>query len=288
MKAHPTACFWAFMMCFTIVSGGDLFRPNRSPVLMVHSTGHGVFLHVLERQLCRPALLQRKIRSRDRSQCRRSHGIRNPDQVAVFALPSRTVRCIRGSPSRWPRHQPVGIPMDDTACSLHDERHDLHHLLRKHQNLHLETDRADNLQADSLEVLVIGQAFEGVPWGFFIANSPAYASEIVPLALRSACAATLQMSWAIGSIIVAGISYAYNQRDDQWSWRVPAALQWIFPVSISLELEIVHSILTCIASTFGPPLLRPRVAMVAHPPRPQGGSLAFHQTPGLQHRTGRQ
>jgi hypothetical protein len=20
MKAHPTACFWAFMMCFTIVS----------------------------------------------------------------------------------------------------------------------------------------------------------------------------------------------------------------------------------------------------------------------------
>jgi SP family general alpha glucoside:H+ symporter-like MFS transporter len=39
------------------------------------------------------------------------------------------------------------------------------------------------------------------------------------------------MSWAIGSIIVAGISYAYNQRDDQWSWRMPAALQWIFPVS---------------------------------------------------------
>lgn len=85
--------------------------------------------------------------------------------------------------------------------------------------------------ADSLEVLVIGQAFEGIPWGFFIANSPAYASEIVPLSLRSACAATLQMSWSIGSIIVAGISYAYNQRDDQWSWRMPAALQWIFPVS---------------------------------------------------------
>jgi MFS family permease len=91
---------------------------------------------------------------------------------------------------------------------------------------------ADNIQADSLEVLVMGQAFEGIPWGFFIANSPAYASEIVPLALRSACAATLQMSWAIGSIIVAGISYAYNQRDDQWSWRMPAALQWIFPVSV--------------------------------------------------------
>jgi MFS family permease len=100
---------------------------------------------------------------------------------------------------------------------------------------------ADNIQADSLEVLVIGQAFEGVPWGFFIANSPAYASEIVPLALRSACAATLQMSWAIGSIIVAGISYAYNQRDDQWSWRMPAALQWIFPVSVTQHPKSLSS-----------------------------------------------
>ena len=86
-------------------------------------------------------------------------------------------------------------------------------------------------QAQSLEVLVIGQAFEGVPWGFFIANSPAYASEIVPLALRSACAATLQMSWSIGSIIVGGATYALNQRNDEWSWRIPLALQWIFPVS---------------------------------------------------------
>jgi SP family general alpha glucoside:H+ symporter-like MFS transporter len=117
-------------------------------------------------------------------------------------------------------------------------------------------DSADSIQADSLEVLVIGQAFEGVPWGFFIANSPAYASEIVPLALRSACAASLQMSWAIGSIIVAGISYAYNQRDDQWSWRMPAALQWIFPVSICPHKNVHLPMLTCVGPSHGPPLLR--------------------------------
>lgn len=115
---------------------------------------------------------------------------------------------------------------------------------------------ADSTQADSLEVLVIGQAFEGVPWGFFIANSPAYASEIVPLALRSACAASLQMSWAIGSIVVAGISYAYNQRDDQWSWRMPAALQWIFPVSIGPPEDANLAVLTCVAPPHGPSLLR--------------------------------
>ncbi|KAJ5591657.1 uncharacterized protein N7459_002026 [Penicillium hispanicum] len=86
--------------------------------------------------------------------------------------------------------------------------------------------------ADSLAVLVVGQALEGVPWGFFIANSPAYASEIVPIPLRAATTATLQMSWSIGSIVVAGASYAYNNRPDQWAWRVPLALQWIFPTPL--------------------------------------------------------
>ncbi|KAK8102115.1 hypothetical protein PG984_015261 [Apiospora sp. TS-2023a] len=86
--------------------------------------------------------------------------------------------------------------------------------------------------ADSLAVLVIGQAFEGVPWGFFIANAPAYASEIVPLALRGACTATLQMSWSIGSILVAAATYAYNKRQDEWAWRAPLALQWIFPTPL--------------------------------------------------------
>lgn len=87
------------------------------------------------------------------------------------------------------------------------------------------------VQADSLTLLVVGQALEGVPWGFFIANAPAYASEIVPLSLRGACTATLQMSWSIGSIVVAAATYSYNKRQDEWAWRVPLALQWIFPVS---------------------------------------------------------
>ncbi|KAH7084589.1 maltose permease MAL61 [Paraphoma chrysanthemicola] len=86
--------------------------------------------------------------------------------------------------------------------------------------------------ADSLEVLVIGQAFEGIPWGLFIANSPAYASEVVPLVLRAACTATLQMSWSIGGIIVAGVCYGFNKRTDMWAWRGPLALQWIFPLPL--------------------------------------------------------
>ncbi|TGO08240.1 hypothetical protein BTUL_0219g00090 [Botrytis tulipae] len=86
--------------------------------------------------------------------------------------------------------------------------------------------------ADSLAVLTIGQAFEGIPWGFFIANAPAYASEVVPLSLRGACTATLQMSWSIGSIIVAAATYGYNKKNSTWAWRPPLALQWLFPTPL--------------------------------------------------------
>lgn len=79
---------------------------------------------------------------------------------------------------------------------------------------------------------MVGQALEGVPWGLFIANSPAYASEIVPLVLRSSAAATLQMSWSIGAMLVAAATYSYSHRMDEWSWKVPIALQWVFPVPL--------------------------------------------------------
>lgn len=47
------------------------------------------------------------------------------------------------------------------------------------------------------------------------------------------------MSWSIGGIIVAAATYGYNQRNDQWAWRVPLALQWIFPVSHSSSVLLI-------------------------------------------------
>jgi SP family general alpha glucoside:H+ symporter-like MFS transporter len=40
------------------------------------------------------------------------------------------------------------------------------------------------------------------------------------------------MSWSIGSIIVAAATYSYNKRNDEWAWRGPLALQWIFPTPL--------------------------------------------------------
>lgn len=64
--------------------------------------------------------------------------------------------------------------------------------------------------APSLPVMFIAQLLEGIPWGIFIANAPAYCSEIVPIQLRAPATQMLQMFWAIGSIIVGAVTYSYN------------------------------------------------------------------------------
>lgn len=86
--------------------------------------------------------------------------------------------------------------------------------------------------ANSLPIFLVGQLLEGIPWGFFIANSPAYASEVVPMPLRGVVTAYLQMCWAIGSIIVGAVTYTLNQRQDEWAYRIPFAVQWAFPTPL--------------------------------------------------------
>lgn len=72
---------------------------------------------------------------------------------------------------------------------------------------------------DSLPVLFVSQLLEGVPWGIFIANAPAYCSEITPIALRAPATQMLQMFWAIGAIIVGGICYAYADVEGPSAYR---------------------------------------------------------------------
>lgn len=71
----------------------------------------------------------------------------------------------------------------------------------------------------SLPVFFGSQLLEGVPWGIFIANAPAYCSEIVPIQLRAPATQMLQMFWAIGAIIVGGVTYHYNTFDHPNAYR---------------------------------------------------------------------
>jgi len=88
--------------------------------------------------------------------------------------------------------------------------------------------------AHSLPVIFVAQLLEGLPWGIFIANAPAYCSEIVPIKLRAPATQMLQMFWAIGSIIVGAVTYRYNTRLDASAYKIPIALQWMFPTPLAI------------------------------------------------------
>jgi len=90
--------------------------------------------------------------------------------------------------------------------------------------------------AESLPLIFVAQLLEGLPWGIFIANAPAYCSEIVPIKLRAPATQMLQMFWAIGSILVGGVTYRYNAVQGPEAYKIPIALQWLFPTPLAILL----------------------------------------------------
>jgi SP family general alpha glucoside:H+ symporter-like MFS transporter len=72
---------------------------------------------------------------------------------------------------------------------------------------------------NSLPIFFLAQILEGITWGIFIANAPAYCSEITPIQLRAPCTQMLQMFWAIGAIIVGAVTYVYNDIPNSSAYR---------------------------------------------------------------------
>lgn len=57
----------------------------------------------------------------------------------------------------------------------------------------------------NLPVLLVGEFFCGIPWGVFATMAPAYASEICPMALRGYLTVYVNLCWAFGQLISAGV-----------------------------------------------------------------------------------
>ncbi|KAF1980283.1 general substrate transporter [Bimuria novae-zelandiae CBS 107.79] len=189
VKSHPMACFWAFLMCFTIVMESfDMFLNGNFVAQTAFKEHYGV-----------PHADGKTIETKWQSALFQS------GQCGAFV----------GVLIAGPITNRLGYRLTTILG-----------LMLMNATIFV------SFFANSLALLTVGQALEGVPWGLFIANSPAYASEVVPIVLRGACTATLQMSWSIGGIIVAAVTWVYNKRDDQWAWRIPLALQWVFPTPL--------------------------------------------------------
>ncbi|KAF2272710.1 MFS alpha-glucoside transporter-like protein [Westerdykella ornata] len=90
--------------------------------------------------------------------------------------------------------------------------------------------------APNLPVLLVGQFLCGLPWGVFATMAPAYASEICPLALRGYLTVYVNLTWALGQLVSAGVQSAFSDGSNQWSYRIPFAIQWAWPIPLFVIL----------------------------------------------------
>ncbi|EPS45445.1 hypothetical protein H072_614 [Dactylellina haptotyla CBS 200.50] len=86
--------------------------------------------------------------------------------------------------------------------------------------------------SNSIEVLLVGCILMGIPWGVFQTLTTAYASEVCPTALRAYLTTFVNLCWVIGQLTSTAVLRGFLSREDQWAYRIPYALQWIWPVPI--------------------------------------------------------
>jgi MFS transporter, SP family, general alpha glucoside:H+ symporter len=83
--------------------------------------------------------------------------------------------------------------------------------------------------APSTPVLLVGQFLCGLPWGIFASTAPAYASEVLPMSLRVYMTSWTNMCFIIGQLVAAGALAGLVNLSNDWSYRIPLAVQWLWP-----------------------------------------------------------
>jgi SP family general alpha glucoside:H+ symporter-like MFS transporter len=86
--------------------------------------------------------------------------------------------------------------------------------------------------AKSLVVLLVGEILSGIIWGMFATVGPAYSSECLPISLRGFLTSGVNIMQIIGQLISIGVLDGLVNRDSQWSYRIPFAVQWAWPVPL--------------------------------------------------------
>ncbi|KAI8628190.1 sugar transporter-domain-containing protein [Xylariaceae sp. FL1651] len=92
--------------------------------------------------------------------------------------------------------------------------------------------------AESLPVFVAGQILLFILWGAFQLVTVAYAAEVCPVPLRHYLAVFVFLCWVVGQLIASGVLVAFEWMQDDWGYRAPIALQWVWPVPIAIGMYL--------------------------------------------------
>ncbi|KAK0609546.1 general substrate transporter [Bombardia bombarda] len=86
--------------------------------------------------------------------------------------------------------------------------------------------------AESVHTLLAAEILCGIPWGVFQTLCITYASEVCPVAMRGYLTTYVNFCWGLGQEIGIGVIMSMLKRDDEWAYRIPYALQWMWPVPL--------------------------------------------------------
>lgn len=69
--------------------------------------------------------------------------------------------------------------------------------------------------------------------------SSSYLQEVMPVVLRGYLTTYVNLCWATGQFISAGVLQGLVTRTDQWAYRIPFAIQWVWPPIIFAGLAFM-------------------------------------------------
>ena len=91
--------------------------------------------------------------------------------------------------------------------------------------------------AQNIEMLLCGLILCGIPWGVFQTLTCTYAAEVVPVPLRPILTTYVNLCWVIGQFLASGVLKGVADIPDQWAYRIPYALQWIWPIPLMIGIS---------------------------------------------------
>ncbi|RYP35578.1 hypothetical protein DL766_002435 [Monosporascus sp. MC13-8B] len=90
--------------------------------------------------------------------------------------------------------------------------------------------------AQTVVHLQVASILCGIPWGVFQTLTITYASEVCPVALRGYLTTYINMCWGIGQMLGIATVMGNLWRTDEWAYRIPYALQWMWPLPLAIGI----------------------------------------------------
>ncbi|KAJ5114014.1 hypothetical protein N7456_002548 [Penicillium angulare] len=90
--------------------------------------------------------------------------------------------------------------------------------------------------ATNIGILTTSMYLAGLIWGGYHVLAPTYASEVLPLQLRGYFTGYVQLCYTVGQFLQTGITRGFVNRTDKWAYKIPYAIQWVWPVLLLVGL----------------------------------------------------